>query len=35
MGEVKRIGDKLTYEKIYEDPLPLEYSLDIFTGEDE
>ena len=35
VGEVKRIGDKLTYEKIYEDPLPLEYSLDIFTGEDE
>jgi hypothetical protein len=35
VGEVKQLGDRLTYEKVYADPCPLEYSLDLLTGEDE
>lgn len=41
VGEVKRLHGTLTYERLYKDPVPLEYDLDIDSlarggdGEDE
>jgi hypothetical protein len=29
IGDVKRLKGTLTYEQLYEDPIPLEYDLDI------
>ena len=34
ISEVKRLGGKLTYEQVYENPYSLEYSLDLLTGEE-